>query len=137
MVSKIKPNHLRDAQAIMRWLLFSVRQLDLKEVAAVVGFELSDGRPGFDKDRFFGNPKAVLDVCGGLVVMSQDRVTLAHLTVREFLLEQASPLHVDERETHSLIARSCLTYLLDELQPRVVAGVGGFPLHEEYPQCHL
>jgi hypothetical protein len=106
----------------------------------VVGFDFSDGRPAFDKDRCFAHPEAVLDVCGGLVVMSQgtafcndirrflihaiDGVTLAHLTVKEFLLEQESPLHVNEPDAHSFIARSCLTYLLDLFQPRVTAGVG-------------
>ncbi|KIK71795.1 hypothetical protein PAXRUDRAFT_119091, partial [Paxillus rubicundulus Ve08.2h10] len=53
----------------------------------------------------------------------------AHLTVKEFLLEQQSPLHVNEADAHSLIARSCLRYLLDEFAPRVAPGVGKFPLH--------
>ncbi|KIJ13318.1 hypothetical protein PAXINDRAFT_170596, partial [Paxillus involutus ATCC 200175] len=57
------------------------------------------------------------------------RVTLAHLTVKEFLLEQESALHVNEPDTHSFIARSCLTYLLDQFQRHVPAGVEGFPLH--------
>jgi hypothetical protein len=98
MVSKIDLNHLTYARAIMWWLLFSVRQLKLEGIATVVGFECSDGRPAFNKDRCFGHLKAVLDVCGGLVVMSQgtafcnairyflihaaDGVTLAHLTFR-------------------------------------------------------
>ncbi|KAF8837279.1 ankyrin, partial [Paxillus ammoniavirescens] len=145
MVSKINPNHLPYARAIMRWLLCSVRQLTLAEIAMVVGFVSSTGRPAFDEDRCFGNPRAVLDVCGGLVVMSQgaafcndtshflihgtDGVTLAHLTVKEFLLEQESALHVNEPDTHSFIARSCLTYLLDQFQRRVPAGVESFPLH--------
>ncbi|KIK81665.1 hypothetical protein PAXRUDRAFT_102350, partial [Paxillus rubicundulus Ve08.2h10] len=130
MVSKINPNHLPYTRAIMRWLLFSVRQLGLKEIATVVGFDPSAGRPAFDEDRCFGNPDAVLDVCGGLVVMSQDGVTLAHLTVKEFLLEQESTLHVNEPDAHSFIARSCLTYLLDQFQRRVTADAESFPLHD-------
>ncbi|KAF8833460.1 hypothetical protein BDN67DRAFT_1072930 [Paxillus ammoniavirescens] len=113
MVSKINSNHLLYAQAIIRWLLFSVEQLTPEELAAVACFGFSDGRPSFNRNRCFGNPKAVLDVCGGLVMVSQDRFTLAHLTVKEFLLQQASPLHVNEPDAHSFIARSCLTYLLD------------------------
>jgi hypothetical protein len=43
-----------------------------EEIAAAVAcFGFSDGRPAFNKNRCFGNPKAVLDVCGGLVVVSQ------------------------------------------------------------------
>ncbi|KAF8833267.1 hypothetical protein BDN67DRAFT_986139, partial [Paxillus ammoniavirescens] len=104
MVSKIKAKHLPYAQAIMRWLLFSVRQLKTEELAAVACFGFSDGRPAFNKNRCFPNPMAVLDVCGGLVVVSQDRFTLAHLTVKEFLLQQASPLHINELDAHSFIA---------------------------------
>jgi hypothetical protein len=49
--------------------IFSGR-LKLEEIAAVAWFGYSDGRPAFDKDRGFAHPKAVLDVFGGLVVMS-------------------------------------------------------------------
>ncbi|KAF8833159.1 hypothetical protein BDN67DRAFT_1017875 [Paxillus ammoniavirescens] len=129
MVLKINPNHLPYAQAIIRWLLFSVRQLKPEELAAVACFGFSDGRRAFNRNRYFPNPKAVLDVCGGLVVLSQDRFTLAHLTVKEFLLQQASPLHVNKLDAHSFIAWSCLTYLLDHFQPRTIVGVGEFPLH--------
>ncbi|KAF8835684.1 hypothetical protein BDN67DRAFT_937666, partial [Paxillus ammoniavirescens] len=130
MVAKITADDLEYAQAIMPWLLFSVKRLELKEIAAAACFTFSHGRPAFDKDRRFANPKAVLDVFGGLVVMSQGGLTLAHLTVKEFLLEQKSPLHVTEAEAHSFIARSCLTYVLDRFQPRADAGVEGFPLHD-------
>ncbi|KIJ10381.1 hypothetical protein PAXINDRAFT_16609 [Paxillus involutus ATCC 200175] len=130
MVSKIMVDDLRYAQTIIPWLLFSVEQLTLEKIAAVACFSFSNGRPAFDTDRRFGNPKAVLDVCGGLVVMTEDGVMLAHLTVKEFLLEQESALHVNEPDTYSFIARSCLTYLLDQFQPCVAAGVGGFPLHD-------
>jgi hypothetical protein len=53
-----------------------------------------------------------------------DRFTLAHLTVKEFLLQQDSQLRVNEAGAHSFIARSCLTYLLDQFQPCTIAGVG-------------
>ncbi|KIJ13355.1 hypothetical protein PAXINDRAFT_48621, partial [Paxillus involutus ATCC 200175] len=121
MIAKITADDLEYAQAIMPWLLFSVERLKLEEIAAAACFTLSDGRPAFDKDRRFGNPKAMLDVFGGLVVMSEgtdfcndtrhflihatDGVTLAHLTVKEFLLEQESPLHVNEADAHSFIAQ--------------------------------
>ncbi|KIJ10394.1 hypothetical protein PAXINDRAFT_16621 [Paxillus involutus ATCC 200175] len=39
MISKIDPNHLTYVQAIMQWLLFSVQQLKLEEIAMVVGFD--------------------------------------------------------------------------------------------------
>ncbi|KAF8833411.1 hypothetical protein BDN67DRAFT_917075, partial [Paxillus ammoniavirescens] len=69
MVSKISPDRLRYARAIMSWLLFSVRLLKLEEITAVACFSFSDGRPAFDEDHRFGHSKAVLDVCGGLIVM--------------------------------------------------------------------
>ncbi|KAF8835596.1 hypothetical protein BDN67DRAFT_1005787 [Paxillus ammoniavirescens] len=74
MVSKINLNHLLYAQAIIRWLLFSVWQLKPEELAAVACFGFSHGRPAFNRNRCFGNPKAVLDVCGGLVVVSQGTI---------------------------------------------------------------
>ncbi|KIJ08186.1 hypothetical protein PAXINDRAFT_18658 [Paxillus involutus ATCC 200175] len=96
MVSKIDPNYLPYARAIMRWPLFSMPHLNLEEIATVVGFDFSDGRPAFDRDSCFAHPEAVLDVCGGLVVMSQGGVTLAHLTVKELLLEQKSVEHLQK-----------------------------------------
>ncbi|KIK95715.1 hypothetical protein PAXRUDRAFT_826738 [Paxillus rubicundulus Ve08.2h10] len=38
--------------------------------AAVACFGFSDGRPPFNKDCRFAHPETVLDVCGGLVVIS-------------------------------------------------------------------
>ncbi|KIK76337.1 hypothetical protein PAXRUDRAFT_835399, partial [Paxillus rubicundulus Ve08.2h10] len=131
LVSKIAADDLQYAQVIIPWLLFAVRRLTLEEMAAAAAcFSSSDGVPAFDRDRGFANPKVVLDVCGGLVVMSKDGVTLAHLTVKEFLLEQQSPLHVNEPGAHSLIAQSCLSYLLDKFAPRVAPGLGDFLLHD-------
>ncbi|KIJ05103.1 hypothetical protein PAXINDRAFT_21612 [Paxillus involutus ATCC 200175] len=93
MVSRIHLQHLLYTQAIIQWLLFSVWQLTLEEIAVVPCFDFSNGRPVFNKNRCFGNPKAVLDVCGGLVVVSQGRFMLAHLTVKEFLLQQDTASH--------------------------------------------
>ncbi|KIJ11010.1 hypothetical protein PAXINDRAFT_16031 [Paxillus involutus ATCC 200175] len=98
--------------------------LMLEEVAVVACFDLLDERPALDMDRCFAHPMAVLDVCGGLVVMSQDQVMLAHLTVKEFLLQQDSLLHINEPDAHSFIARSSLTYLLDQFQLCAIARVG-------------
>jgi hypothetical protein len=53
------------------WLLFSVRPLKLGEIAAAACFSFSGGRPAFNENPRFANPKAVLDVCRGLVVMSE------------------------------------------------------------------
>ncbi|KIK72732.1 hypothetical protein PAXRUDRAFT_836382, partial [Paxillus rubicundulus Ve08.2h10] len=62
MVSKINRKHLPYAQAIIKWLLFSMRKLMLEEIAAVTWFDFLHGRPALDKNCGFGNPKAVLDV---------------------------------------------------------------------------
>ncbi|KIJ10370.1 hypothetical protein PAXINDRAFT_16596 [Paxillus involutus ATCC 200175] len=55
MVSKITGDDLQYAQAIIPWLLFSVKRLDLEEIATVMCFGFSSGRPHQQVDNFSGS----------------------------------------------------------------------------------
>ena len=41
-----------------------------------------------------------------------DDVKLAHLTVKEYLMSAESNLHISERDSHALISKACLAYIL-------------------------
>jgi hypothetical protein len=68
IISGIDRKYREDALKILQWLSFSVRPLELTEVAQVVGV-VSDTNQGlrFEPSRIFTNPRWVLTICSSLV----------------------------------------------------------------------
>jgi hypothetical protein len=105
-------------QALM-WLCFSLRPLSPHELAEAVILREEDTL--LDDDCRLTEPIAILEICHGLIYDNHDEVTLAHDSIRSFLLSdwirpsKASMFAIDRSESHRMITRKCLTYLrLDE-----------------------
>ncbi|KAH5574501.1 hypothetical protein HBI24_193910 [Parastagonospora nodorum] len=116
---------------VLRWLTFAERPLSLHEIAEAVALVV--GRtPVFDKEEVLQDPMEILDICSSLVTVRDMRdgedgwpaqiVVLAHFSVKEHLLShklQASDLNryaMHHQACHSMLARSCLEYLLQVLR---------------------
>jgi hypothetical protein len=99
------------------WLSFSMIPLSLEELGEGVAIE--EGLPDIDEDALLSSPQDLLDMCGSLVVMSDSRneVTLAHLSVKDYLLStsiRSSDVRrfaLSPESANKMIALSCLTYL--------------------------
>ena len=68
IISRINKKYREDALKILQWLSFSVRPLELTEVAQVVGV-VPDTNQGlrFEPSRILNNPRSVLTICSSLV----------------------------------------------------------------------
>jgi hypothetical protein len=108
---------------MLHWLAFSKQPLKLGEIAEVIAID-PDRVPGFDPDEVPESSQDVLFVCRSRVTVAKmegyenDRVILAHLSVKEYLLSdriRRSPFasfYLEPTLSNSFIMRSCVIYLI-------------------------
>lgn len=131
ILCSIPQEHADYAKRFLQWLTCSAQTLHIDELAEIVTVEPAE-RPVLDLERRFPDPEDVLTICSSLVttnttekvVGSSDakfalvEVTLAHFSVREYLVSQdikngpARNFAVTESAASSSIAETCLAYLL-------------------------
>jgi hypothetical protein len=76
IVRRIDERDRKDARKIFHWLAFSIRPLELVELAEVVTVDFeSQDEPSFDRKRRYYDPKAILSVCSGFVSITNGKVT--------------------------------------------------------------
>lgn len=111
------PEEDRDlAIRVLRWLLFSRRPMTLIEV--VDGIAVDIGHGSIDPDNKLNEPEDILDICGGLIDLDEEKATLglAHFTVKEYLISAditqgpAVSYYTQRTIAHAELAKICLTY---------------------------
>jgi hypothetical protein len=130
--------HRESALKLLQFLTFSVEKVSLSQAVEVLATD-PDAKNGslFDPERRY-NPSDVLALCLGLVAMtipntetsypghivndegkSEPQITLAHFSVREYLVSESlrihsklSFYHCDEKLANTSIAKTCVAYLL-------------------------
>lgn len=109
--------HAERIQKLLKWLVRSTRSLTLDELAECVGIDLDEENEEMDFDSVETDPEDLLKRCSSLVTVSDDgRVSLAHYTVKEFLVsdstrETLNKFFVGSEEVEAELAKTCLTYL--------------------------
>ncbi|KAL9611237.1 MAG: hypothetical protein Q9167_004120 [Letrouitia subvulpina] len=109
--------HAERVQKLLKWLVRSTRSLTLDELAECVGIDLDEENEEMDFDSVETDPEDLLKRCSSLVTVSNDgRVSLAHYTVKEFLVsdstrETLNRFYVGNEEVEAELAKTCLTYL--------------------------
>lgn len=108
-----KPNNDL-ARVILRWVICAIRPLTVAEIRAAVKIETS---------KTIRNPaKAIDDICGSLVNVSNDRVQVVHDTVRDYLFKKdhqsgtPGEFSFHKGSSHEKLAISCLSFLCTSLQ---------------------
>ena len=77
IVRRIEERDRKDARKIFHWLAFSIRPLELAELAEVVTVDFeSQDEPSFDPKRRYYDPKAILSVCSGFVSITKGTVNV-------------------------------------------------------------
>lgn len=90
--------------------------MTLGELASAIAIDPAADKENVDPDDVMDR-EDVVGYCGSLVTVSDDqKVSLAHFTVKEFLVstrikETLSVYYVGEEEVHAELAQVCLTYL--------------------------
>ncbi|KAF8528253.1 hypothetical protein JB92DRAFT_3093085, partial [Gautieria morchelliformis] len=127
------------ALKLLQWLAFSAREVSLREAVEVLATDPDgENRPLFDPDRRFDDPRDISTLCSSLVTITDiDKpndddsgyiqedpgkikgLTLAHLSVREYLVSESlrthselSFFHCGTKLANALIAKTCVAYLL-------------------------
>jgi len=99
------------------WLSFNVIPLSLKELIEAIAIE--EDMPNIDEDALLSSSQDLLDMCGSLIIVSDSRnhVTLAHLSVKDYLLStsirnsDAQRFALSPESANKVLALNCLTYL--------------------------
>jgi hypothetical protein len=111
------PSDLELVKTVLTWLLYSARPLRLDELAVAVAI-----KPGKDFDGYtqkLDYDEIVLETCSSFVKMnvSTRTVEIAHISVAEYFASAllsdgvSNENYIDEKTGHSLLMKSCLTYL--------------------------
>ena len=104
-------------QKLLKWLVKSTRSLTLDELAECIGIDLEEDNNAMDFDSVETYPENLLKRCSSLVTVTDDgRVSLAHYTVKEFLVSETTQkdleaFYVGDGDVEVELAQTCLTYL--------------------------
>ncbi|KAJ7606348.1 hypothetical protein DFH06DRAFT_1019409, partial [Mycena polygramma] len=109
-------------QAVLRWLVFSARQLSSDELADAVAFRLPNNFSDlatslYNPESRRGNSESLQEL-GGLIVLRNNRwVALAHSSVKDYLLsaqfqvEFGATIDLTMDVSHKFITQNCVSYL--------------------------
>ncbi|KAL8787665.1 MAG: hypothetical protein Q9213_002096 [Squamulea squamosa] len=100
------------AEKILTWVGCAWRPLGISELAIALQPEFTG---------FIRLEETVVDICGHFVSVHNSRVSIIHMTARDFLLKKGnehSPF-IDVREAHTHIAERCLRHLSSDDWRRV------------------
>jgi hypothetical protein len=91
IVNRIKDTSLLSdwtvAKKLLGWMVCAKRQLTWKEMQVALSINIESQEIEYD-DRHLRT--TIHDICGSLVIMSGDRVTLVHSTAKTYVLSQAA-----------------------------------------------
>jgi ankyrin repeat protein len=127
ILCSIHDDDIEYAVRILRWLAFSERPLQLSEISEAIAID-ADRDPAFDPEEVLEEPLDALDICSSLVTVRKDEIRgdiliLAHYSVKEFLTSKrclsgsAVNFYMDPMSSNSILARSCVSYLLRFQEP--------------------
>ncbi|KAL8999139.1 MAG: hypothetical protein Q9169_001918 [Polycauliona sp. 2 TL-2023] len=100
------------AERILTWVACSWRPLGISELAIAL-------QPDFTG--FIRLEDTVVDICGHFVAVHNSRVSIIHMTARDFLMKKSGgdvPL-INCREAHTHLAETCLRHLSNDEWRRV------------------
>ncbi|KAL8879605.1 MAG: hypothetical protein Q9198_002817, partial [Flavoplaca austrocitrina] len=100
------------AERILSWVACSWRPLSVSELAVALQPEFTG---------FVRLEETVLEICGHFVSVHNSRVSIIHMTARDFLLKKSgdtSPI-INSRDVHTHIAEICLRHLSSDKWRRV------------------
>jgi hypothetical protein len=113
---KVPEQDVEVVRKILQWLTFDIVSLSPEEVQEAIAIEPHTSQ--IDDESRLISPQDIVDLCGSLITISDDgSVTLAHLSVKEYLLSdsirkgRASNFALADDQANADMAVSCLTYL--------------------------
>lgn len=117
ILQNIDKDYNEIVQRLLKWLVRGTLELTLGELASAIAIDPSADNESVDPDDLM-DPEDVVGYCGSLITVSDDqKVSLAHFTVKEFLIstsikDSLSTYYIGDEEVHAELAQVCLTYIL-------------------------
>ncbi|KAK3390052.1 ankyrin repeat-containing domain protein [Podospora didyma] len=120
ILQRVENEHPDDVEVLKKvlcWLVRGVRDLSLDELAEAIAIDPESGEGSMDFDAVDTDPEDILELLGGLVTVSPEKVvSLAHYSVKEFLVSEdirklKRAFWIGAHDVESQLALSCLTYL--------------------------
>jgi ankyrin repeat protein len=113
MLLQIPARHKQVSQAILRWVTFAIRPLDLEKLAAAIG--LQPRHPHLTTEQV---ARDAVTRCGPLLKTHGQDVSLVHQSVRDYLLREEhesnavlDAFRLQPEPSHLELARKCLDCL--------------------------
>ena len=143
ILSGIAKGRRKHAHRIFQWIAVSSRPLFIEELAEVFAFNFdaeTSEIPTFDPSGRPPDAKTeILVTCSSLIkfveVEGKSTVQFSHLSVREYLTStriaksaHVPHFHILPRSAHTLLAKACLTFLLQLDYSTDLAKIQNFPL---------
>ncbi|KAK1836349.1 ankyrin repeat-containing domain protein [Podospora conica] len=120
ILQRIEDRHPDDVETfhrVLSWLVRGVRDLTLDELAEAISIDPESNQDSMDFGAVDTDPEDILGILGGLVVVSTEKiVSLAHYSVKEFLVSEevrtAKPTFwIGSHDVERDLAAVCLSYL--------------------------
>ncbi|KAJ7867895.1 hypothetical protein B0H14DRAFT_3441530 [Mycena olivaceomarginata] len=122
ILSRIHATNKPHARRLFNWLAFSFRPLHVEELAQVLAIDFTDDASAtYEEDYVEPDPReAISRVCLSLVHITPDGIVqFTHFSVKEFFMSEriqsipsVSLFWIEAQMAHTIIAASCLAYLL-------------------------
>ncbi|KAH8733175.1 hypothetical protein GQ44DRAFT_821389 [Phaeosphaeriaceae sp. PMI808] len=96
----------KDAKKLLGWMVCAKRQLTWKEIQVALSIDIQNQTIEYDDKHMRAH---VHDICGSLVFMSGDRVSLVHSTAKTYITKVTKDIHEPSIECE--LAVLCLQYL--------------------------
>ncbi|KAH7141832.1 ankyrin repeat-containing domain protein [Dactylonectria macrodidyma] len=113
---KVPKGNVRIVRQLLQWLVYNVSNLSLAELRESLAIE--PDKDHINEEALLESPEDIGELCPGLIVVIDEGVaSLAHLSVRNYLLSdrikssRASAFAFPEAEANGENALSCLAYL--------------------------
>ena len=145
ILDRLDSNYRSKAIKALFWLAYSKRYITVKELAETMAVDAGKA-PRFDPEERLFDDDEIFRICSSLIaistVYSEDYVSLAHFTVKEYLMTIHSfeePTTVDSHG-NMVIAEDCISYLTAIINntyesPKHPDGLGSSRLSTDFPLC--
>lgn len=127
------PDDLETFRRVLSWLVHGVRDLTLDELAEAISIDPESHLSSMDFGAVDTDPEDVLGILGGLVMVSAEKiVSLAHYSVKEFLMSEEvrstkPTFWISSYDAERDLAAVCLAYLCyDDFKKPLLPDIGAF-----------
>lgn len=127
------PDDVETFRRVLSWLVHGVRDLTLDELAEAISIDPESDQSSMDFGAVDTDPEDVLGILGGLVMVSAEKiVSLAHYSVKEFLVSEEvrstkPTFWISSYDAERDLAAVCLAYLCyDDFRKPLLPDIGAF-----------